>query len=103
MYRTFLGDRKQSLPLLVRELTDEPNLDLDTIDQSILASTCSGVIRVHLWKRQVDANTLQRPTLARRVHAQGDRFAGSQRSQKELVRTRPAILASGSAGFVCLK
>ena len=103
MYRTFLGDRKQSLPLLVRELTDEPNLDLDTIDESFLASAFGGIIRVHLCMRQIDANTLERPTLARRVHAQGDRHAGSQRSQKELVRTRPAILASGTAGFICLK
>jgi hypothetical protein len=47
MDRTFLGDRKQSLSLLVRELTDEPNLDLDAIDQPFLASTFCGVVRVH--------------------------------------------------------
>jgi hypothetical protein len=32
MYWTFIGDRKQSLPLLVRELTDESNLDLNSVD-----------------------------------------------------------------------
>jgi hypothetical protein len=103
MYRAFLGDRKQPLPLILSELTDEPNLDPDTIDQTIRASTFSGVIRVHLCMRQVDANTLERPTLARRIHTQRDRHAGSQRSQQELVRTRPAILASGTEGFICLK
>src|SRR5215469_7221715 len=103
MNRTFLGDREQSLPLLLRKLTDEPNLDLDTIDQTVLGSAFGRVFRVHLCMRQVDANTLTRPALARRVHAQRDRYAGSQRSQKELVRTRPAILASGTEGFICLK
>jgi len=103
MYRTFLGDRKQSLPLLIREFTDEPKLDLDAIDETILARAFSGVIRVRLCVRQIDTNTLKRPTLARRIHSQGDREAGAQRSQKELVRTRSAILASGTEGFICLK
>jgi hypothetical protein len=103
MYWTFVGDLKQSLPLLLRELTDESNLDLNSVDQRILANTFSGVIRVHLSVRQVDANAPKRPTLAGRVHAQCDRFAGSQRGQKELIRTRPAILASGTGGFICLK
>ena len=103
MYRTFLSDRKESPPLLVRQLTDELNFDLDEIDQPILAGTFSGVIRMHLCMRQVDANSLKRPTFARCVHAQRDRLARSERGQKELVRTRPAILASGTEGFIRLK
>jgi hypothetical protein len=77
MYRTSLRDCKQCLPLLGRELSDEPNLDVNLIDQTITARAVRTIVPMDLGMRQDDLDALKRPTLACRVHAQRDRFTGS--------------------------
>jgi hypothetical protein len=103
MDRTFFGYRKQCAPLLVGELTHEPNLDIDVIDQAPLVSAVSTVLGMHLRVRQVDMHALKGPALARGIHSQRDRFACSQCRQEEFVGIRGGILASRAKGFICLK
>lgn len=102
MHGTLMGYFHQFPRLVGRERTPELNRRIDPIEQGVVPDyTIEAVFGVHARVRQADDDTFERPLSRARIQPDGHRHAGAECGHEEIVRTGPAVRATGGDRLIC--
>src|SRR5262249_23234567 len=92
---TLVRDLQQARTLLVAEYAGEFHVAVELIEQTLRRLALLAVNGVNPRMPEPNGYGVERPLLAARVHRHGDRHAGSQRGEQEIVRLRSRVGPAG--------
>jgi len=92
VYRAFIGNLQQALPLFIGQLAFKDDIAMDAV-------TCRAV-DFNFFVAERDADLGKREALALGVHAQGHRGAGTESGHQEIERGRAGIGAPHADRFI---
>lgn len=98
---TLVRDLEQLLPLIRLELSYQVNLALDSVDLAFLCFAVPAIRRVNFRMTKINGHALERPLFRSCVPRYGHRRARTQRGEKQIIGSRPAILSADFDWFIC--